>query len=115
MVVKSKINQNEKKTNRNKGRKRRRRKSRSQGQVQASTISYLPRDSVYKKSKFTTSVKVPVVVFGDGLKNKESVPMKRQLSGTNGVVLRSLYQRSKQLTAAVVMINEYNTSKVRNE
>jgi hypothetical protein len=45
--------------------------------------------------------------------NKENVPMKGQLSGTSGVLLNELYQKSKQLTAGVVMINEYNTSKVR--
>ncbi|KAI8088030.1 uncharacterized protein B0P05DRAFT_584740 [Gilbertella persicaria] len=38
--------------------------------------------------------------------------MKWQLLGISGVILRLLYQRSKQLTAAAVMINEYNTSKV---
>lgn len=103
-----------KKTNRNKRRKRRRRKSRTKGKAQTISSSYFPKEPVFKKSKFTPSMKVPVVVFGDGMKNKENVPMKGKLSGTSGVCLRSLYQRSKQLTAAVVMINEYNTSKVRN-
>lgn len=54
-------------------------------------------------------------IFDDGLKSKENVPMKGQLSGTSGVVLRSLYQRSKAFTSATVKINEYNTSKVRNK
>ncbi|CEI96835.1 hypothetical protein RMCBS344292_10985 [Rhizopus microsporus] len=100
------------KTNRNKRRKRRKRKSRSQEHAQTSTSNYVPKESNHKSSKFEASAKVPVVVFGDGLKNKENVPMKGQLSGTSGVVQRSLYQRSKQLTAAIVQINEYNTSKV---
>lgn len=103
------------KTNRNKRRKRRRRRSRVQDEAQPASDNYHPKEPVFQKSKFTSSVKVPVVVFGDGLKNKENTPMKGQLSGTSGVCLRSLYQRMKQLTAAVVMINEFNTSKVRIE
>ncbi|CEP17420.1 hypothetical protein [Parasitella parasitica] len=100
------------KTSRNKRRKRRRRKSKNQGEIQAATSNYLPKESIYKKSKFISSGKLPVVVFGDGLKNEENVPMKGQLSGTSGVVLKSLYERLEQLTVAVVMMNEHNASKI---
>lgn len=41
--------------------------------------------------------------------------MKGQLLGTSGDVLKSLYQMTKQLIAAVVMNNEYDTSKVRSK
>lgn len=41
------------------------------------------------------------------MKNKKNVSMKGQLSGTSSVCLRMLRERSKQLTAAVVMTDEY--------
>jgi nitrous oxide reductase len=106
-----------KKTNRNKRKKRRKAKGRrnQESQVQPSTSVYHPKEKVHRKSNFTSSAKVPLVVFGYGLMNKENVPMKGQLSGTSGVLLDILYQRSKQLTAGVVMTNEYNTSKVRKK
>jgi hypothetical protein len=56
-----------------------------------------------------------VILFGDGLKGKENARMKGQLTGSKGILLRLLYHRSKQLKAAVVIIDEYNTSKVRNK
>lgn len=101
-----------KKTNRNKRRKRRRNKSRNRVESQPTKSNCMRKEVMFKKSKFLTSNRVPVVVFGDGLKNKENTRMKGQLPGASGVLLRSLHQRTKQLTAATIMINEHNTSKV---
>lgn len=70
--------------------KRRKRKSilRSQGEVQTAIRNHVPRESINKESEFIPSERVPVVVFSDGLKNREQ----RQLSGTSGVVLNTLYK-----------------------
>lgn len=70
---------------------------------------------MHVKAKYRPSSKVPIVIFGDGLKNKENGRMRGQPPEASGVLLRSLYQRTKQLTAGAVMINEYNTSKVRHK
>lgn len=51
-----------KKTNRNRKRKRRRRRSRAQEQVHHASNDYLPKEPVFKKSKFVPSAKLPVVV-----------------------------------------------------
>ncbi|KAI9256392.1 hypothetical protein EDC94DRAFT_616305, partial [Helicostylum pulchrum] len=51
----------------------------------------------WRPSKFVDSTLVPLVVFGDGVKQKDAVRMKKRLSG-------------KQNLAAIIDINEFRTS-----
>ncbi|KAG2194486.1 hypothetical protein INT46_009391, partial [Mucor plumbeus] len=65
-----------------------------------------------KKSTFKNSDAVPLIVFGDGMKNKDTVAIKGHTSGATGALQRELQLRSKTFGSMVVDINEFRTSKV---
>ena len=59
--------------------------------------------------------KMPLIVFGDGMKNKEAVKFKGHMVGVTGVIYRQLQIRERRGELLLLDINEYNTSKVRNQ
>jgi hypothetical protein len=65
-----------------------------------------------KKSTFKNSDAIPLIVFGDGMKNKDTVAIKGHTSGATGALQRELQLRSKTFESVVVDINEFRTSKV---
>ena len=67
----------------------------------------------WKPSKFVDSTLVPLVVFGDGMKQKDAVRMKKRLSGVTKILYKEIICRQKQNLAAIVDINEFRTSVVR--
>ncbi|KAI9254104.1 hypothetical protein EDC94DRAFT_618847 [Helicostylum pulchrum] len=64
----------------------------------------------WKPSKFVDSTLVPLVVFGDGMKQKDAVRMKKRLSGVTKILYKEIICRQKQNLAALVDINEFRTS-----
>ncbi|KAI8973558.1 hypothetical protein BDF20DRAFT_989513 [Mycotypha africana] len=56
--------------------------------------------------------KLPLIVFGDGMRNKDNVHFKGHSSGVTGNLYRTLLRRKRCFLAAVVDINEFKTSKV---
>ncbi|ORX42367.1 hypothetical protein DM01DRAFT_1341081 [Hesseltinella vesiculosa] len=56
--------------------------------------------------------RVPMIVFGDGLKGKKvATPLKKQLPGPSNLVFNNLEERQSQGRLLVVSIWEFNTSK----
>ena len=55
---------------------------------------------------------MPLVVFGDGLKNKAHVKFRGLRHGLNEKIYKHLIQKEKQGQLLLVDINEFNTSKV---
>jgi hypothetical protein len=64
------------------------------------------------KVKFKFSEKVPLIVLGDGMKNKDTVKLKGLTSGVTGILRRELQKRQAVYKNAIVDINEFRTSKV---
>ncbi|RCH85790.1 hypothetical protein CU097_009885, partial [Rhizopus azygosporus] len=55
--------------------------------------------------------KIPLAVFGDGMKGKDAIRTKRQMYGDTGILYKEFQQRMKALTTGLVNINEYNILK----
>ncbi|KAI9268591.1 hypothetical protein EDC94DRAFT_646196 [Helicostylum pulchrum] len=64
----------------------------------------------WKPGKFVDSTLVPLVVFGDGMKQKDAVRLKKRLSGATNILYKEIICRQKQNLAAIVDINEFRTS-----
>lgn len=60
-------------------------------------------------TEFKQSKVLPLIMFGDGMKKKDSVCMKKVLSSTTSVLYSKLLERQKQIQCALVDINEYTT------
>ncbi|KAG2235954.1 hypothetical protein INT48_004284, partial [Thamnidium elegans] len=77
----------------------------------------------WRPSKFVDSTLVLLVVFGDGMKRKNAVRIKKRLSGGTNILYKEVICRQKQNLAAIVDIDEFRTSvtcnmckgEVRNE
>ncbi|KAI7908327.1 uncharacterized protein BX663DRAFT_539624 [Cokeromyces recurvatus] len=68
-----------------------------------------------KKAKFKPSLCVPLVVFGDGMKNLDTVRIKGQMSGATAILEREIQLRSRTtFRLVIVSINEFKTSEVCN-
>ncbi|KAI8970482.1 hypothetical protein BDF20DRAFT_127597, partial [Mycotypha africana] len=63
---------------------------------------------------FEDRKKIPIVIFGDGMKNKDCVSFKGHPSGVTGKLYRTLLKRQRCSLAVVVDINEFRTSIVCN-
>ncbi|RCH84655.1 hypothetical protein CU097_005445 [Rhizopus azygosporus] len=66
------------------------------------------------KNKFQYSNSIPLVVFGDGMKNKDTIAIRDHVSGVMGTLQKELLQRSRQFKDVLVGINEFRASKVCN-
>jgi hypothetical protein len=62
---------------------------------------------------FSPSQAVTLVVFGDGMKNKDTAKIKGLQSGVTGLLRKPLIQRSRQFKNVLVDINEYLTSQIQ--
>ncbi|RCH93528.1 hypothetical protein CU097_009585 [Rhizopus azygosporus] len=76
--------------------------------------SAIEKERVAWKNKFQYSNSIPLVVFGDGMKNKDTVAIRGHVSGVTGILQKELLQRSRQYKNVLVGINEFRTSKVCN-
>ncbi|KAI8970480.1 hypothetical protein BDF20DRAFT_916276 [Mycotypha africana] len=100
-----------KKTNKNKRRKRKRRK----GQKTVEARNKAENANRWTAAAFSEDrTKFPLIVFGDGMRNKDNVHFKGHSSGVTGKLYRTLLRRQRYFLAAVVDINEFKTSKVCN-
>ncbi|KAI8082149.1 hypothetical protein BDF21DRAFT_487703 [Thamnidium elegans] len=64
------------------------------------------------KKKFQESDHIPLISFGDGMKNKDTVRIKCHTSGCTAVLYKELRQRLKRFRYVLVDINEFRTSKI---
>ncbi|KAL4213010.1 hypothetical protein AB4K20DRAFT_1884488 [Rhizopus microsporus] len=53
------------------------------------------KERVARKSKFQYSNSIPLVVFGDGMKNKDTVAIRDHVSGVTGILQKELLQISR--------------------
>lgn len=70
----------------------------------------------YHKSHFTEGdlTKMPLIVFGDGLKGKSHVKYRGHRVGVSEIIYRQLKRREKLGELLVLDINEFRTSSVSN-
>ncbi|GAA5806839.1 hypothetical protein MFLAVUS_000187 [Mucor flavus] len=80
----------------------------------SSNITYNKHEPKKKKFKvqFRFSDKVPLVVFGDGMRNKDTVKFKGLTSGVTGVLTNELRKIRRLYKSSFIDINEFRTSKV---
>ncbi|KAG2235268.1 hypothetical protein INT48_004735 [Thamnidium elegans] len=64
----------------------------------------------WRPSKFVDSTLDPLVVFGDGMKHKDAVRLKKRLSRVTNILYKEVICRQKQNLVAIVDINEFRTS-----
>jgi hypothetical protein len=103
------------KKNRKKRRERRKNRRKYQGKEKKEpVVQKKKKKQKWPNTKIDDTEAVPLIVFGDGMRNKDTVRLKGHISGTTGVLYRELVKRSKVFDCALVDINEYKTSKVCN-
>jgi hypothetical protein len=66
----------------------------------------------WTKAKFKVSLCVPLIAFGDGMKNSDTNKIKDHVSGTTAILQRELKLRSKSFKSVIVDIGEFKTSKI---
>jgi hypothetical protein len=91
--------------------RRRRKKNRKENAVPQRSHKSKKRQR-WPKTSFKRSESVPLIVSGDGMKNKDAAPIKGIISGTTSILYKELKQRSKLFKSLVVDVNEFRTSKV---
>ncbi|KAI9478670.1 MAG: hypothetical protein EXX96DRAFT_619591 [Benjaminiella poitrasii] len=73
------------------------------------------KDTKWKPLQFTNKpMPILLVVYGDGMRNKDNDKWKGHVSGVTGMVHRKLLQRQSCSLAAVVDIDKFRTSKCEN-
>ncbi|GAA5809176.1 hypothetical protein MFLAVUS_002581 [Mucor flavus] len=73
---------------------------------------YNPNKRKKTKKNRRDSTKMPLVVFGDGLKGKSHVKLKGRRTGVSEIIYRQLKRREKLGEVLVLDINEFRTSSV---
>ncbi|GAA5815664.1 hypothetical protein MFLAVUS_009177 [Mucor flavus] len=62
------------------------------------------------KVQFRFSDRVPLVVFGDGMRNKDTIKFKGLTSGVTSILTNELRKRQRLYKISVIYINEFRTS-----
>ena len=66
----------------------------------------------WSKEQFTRSDKLPMIVFGNAMFNKDGVPMRGQRVGVTNILWKTLKRRERQGHLVAITIDEYLTSQV---
>ncbi|CEG78948.1 hypothetical protein RMATCC62417_13479 [Rhizopus microsporus] len=92
--------------------RKQRKKKRKKKQENSQMPSAEEKERVARKSKFQYPDSIPLVVFGDGMENKNTVAIRDHVGGVTGILHKELLQKSRQFKNVLVGINEFRTSKV---
>jgi hypothetical protein len=103
---------NRKKTKKNRKQRKKKAKAKKLQYPDRVALKQERKNARWRPQHFNPSALVPLVVFGDGMKNKDTVKMKGHVSGTTGLLYQEIQRRQNQFLAALLDINEFRTSRV---
>jgi hypothetical protein len=105
-----------KKTKKNKAKRKKARMNRRRHNTPSPTNTrlYNPRADSYRIDVFEQghTTKMPMVMFGDGMKNKDHVHFRRHKHGVVDIIYQNLKRREKLGELILLDINEFRTSVV---
>ncbi|KAI9481548.1 MAG: hypothetical protein EXX96DRAFT_618477 [Benjaminiella poitrasii] len=81
-------------------------------EIQQSQQIKVKKPKRWKSQPFEENIKaIPLIVFGDGMKNKDHVRIKGYTTGACGILYSKLAQRQKQHLLALVDVDEFLLAK----